>query len=53
MPPDWQTPLALLTVAIAAAWLLVRAWRRRSAARGCGSSGDDCGCATLRKKPRR
>jgi hypothetical protein len=52
---DWQTPIALLLVAIAASWLILRAWRkhRRAADSTCGSAGEGCGCSTLKKKLRR
>lgn len=50
MSSDWQTPLALLTVALAAGWLVVRALRKRRRARtGCGSDGEGCGCGRLGK----
>lgn len=41
MTPEIQTLLALLVVAIAAIWLVVRAMKKRRQP-GCGS-GDDCG----------
>jgi hypothetical protein len=55
MPADWQTPLALLVVALAAGWLVLRAvrQRRRAAAGACGSSEEGCGCASLKKNLRR
>ncbi len=54
MPADWQTPLAFLTVALAAGWLTVRAIRkRRRAATGCGSSDEGCGCSSLKKNLKR
>lgn len=54
MAADWQTPLALLTVACAAGWLLARAiHKRRRAATGCGSSDEGCGCSSLKKNLKR
>jgi hypothetical protein len=56
MPADWQTPLALLVVAIAAAGLLAPALRRlRSGAEakgGCASGGEGCGCTAVKKNLR-
>ncbi len=45
---DWQTPAALLVVAVALAWLVWRMLRARSKP-GCG---DACGCPTqtIKKK---
>ncbi len=50
LPPDWQTPAALLVVGIAATWLIRRILRAR-AKPGCGG---DCGCPSdeLKKKLR-
>lgn len=55
MSADWQTPLAFLAVALAAMWLLVRAWRkrRRAATGACGSSDEGCGCSSLKKNLKR
>lgn len=54
MPADWQTPLAFLTVALAAGWLIARAIRkRRRAATGCGSADEGCGCSSLKKNLKR
>ena len=54
MPADWQTPLAFLTVALAATWLLVRAINKhRRAATGCGSADEGCGCTSLKKNLKR
>jgi hypothetical protein len=39
---NWQTPLALLVVAITLALLLRSAWKKRRKP-GCGG---DCGCPT-------
>ncbi|MEN9840778.1 MAG: hypothetical protein RL376_578 [Verrucomicrobiota bacterium] len=52
MPANWQQPLALAVVSLAAAWLVLRAWRQRRAAStgGCGSGGEGgCGCSALKK----
>jgi hypothetical protein len=52
MIADWQTPLALLVVALAAAALLAPAQRRLRAGRaksGCASGGEGCGCSTVKK----
>ncbi|MCX6938353.1 MAG: hypothetical protein NTU80_10740 [Verrucomicrobia bacterium] len=53
MPATWQQPLALVVVALAAGWLILRAWRQRRASAttgGCGSGGDSgCGCSALKK----
>ncbi len=51
MSATWQQPLALAVVALAAAWLILRAWRKRRAATGgCGSGGEGgCGCSALKK----
>ena len=48
---DWQTPLVFVVTALAAGWLLARAWRkrRRTAAGGCGSAGEGCGCGSLKR----
>jgi hypothetical protein len=40
MNTDWQTPLALLVVAVTFALLLRGAWKKRKKP-GCGG---DCGC---------
>ena len=40
MNTDWQTPLALLVVALTLALLLRGAWKKRKQP-GCGG---DCGC---------
>lgn len=52
MITDWQTPLALAVVALAAAGLIISAWRkrRRAATGACGSSDEGCGCTALKKK---
>jgi len=51
---NWQTPVALAIVAIAAAALLLGAWKkRRRPGTGCGSSGERCGCTTVKKNLRR
>jgi hypothetical protein len=42
MPPDLQTIAALVVVALAAAWLIVRAVRKRKNP-GCGT---DCGAVS-------
>jgi hypothetical protein len=52
MPANWQQPLALTLVAVAAGWLILRAWRKRRATTtgGCGSGGEGgCGCSALKK----
>ncbi|MBC8010688.1 MAG: hypothetical protein H7067_11400 [Burkholderiales bacterium] len=51
---DWQTPLALAVVAIAAASLIIPAWRkhRRAATGACGSSDEGCGCSAIKKNLR-
>jgi hypothetical protein len=51
---DWQTPLVFVVTALAAGWLMARAWRkrRREAAGGCGSAGEGCGCGGLKKSGR-
>jgi hypothetical protein len=52
MIADWQTLLALLVVALAAAALLAPALRRLRAGRakpGCASGGEGCGCSTVKK----
>jgi hypothetical protein len=48
---DWQTPLVLVVTALAAGWLVARAWRkrRRATAGGCGSAGEGCACGELKK----
>ena len=56
MPADWQTPLALLVVAVAAASLLMPALRRLRAGAeakgGCASGGEGCGCTAVKKNLR-
>lgn len=53
MPTDWQTPAAFAAVLLAAGYLVRRAWKkRRAAATGCGSSGEGCGCAVVKKSLR-
>ena len=54
MPTDWQTPLALLTVLLAALGLLIPVWRKRrhAASGGCGSDGEGCGCSAVKKNLR-
>lgn len=56
MPADWQTPLALLVVAVAAASLLAPALRRLRAGTGakggCASDGGGCGCSAVKKNLR-
>ena len=54
MPADWQTPLAFLIVLLAAAGLLIPAWRkhRRAAKGGCASDGEGCGCSAVKKNLR-
>jgi hypothetical protein len=51
---DWQTPLSLAVVIVAAAGLLIRAWRkhRRPSAGGCASGGEGCGCSAVKKNLR-
>jgi hypothetical protein len=54
MSPATQSLLVFATVALAAAYLLVRAWRKHRRARtGCGSGDEGCGCTQLRKTLRR
>lgn len=51
---NWQTPVALVIVAIAAAALLYGAWKkRRRPGAGCGSDGQACGCSTVKKSLRK
>ena len=45
---DWQTPLALLVVALTLALLLRGAWKKRKTP-GCGG---DCGCPSQEFKDR-
>ncbi len=56
MASDWQTPLALLVVALAAAGLLAPALRRLRAGTeakgGCASGGEGCGCSAVKKNLR-
>ncbi len=54
MPADWQTPLAFLTVFLAALGLLIPVWRkrRRRASGGCSSEGEGCGCSAVKKNLR-
>ncbi len=54
MTSDWQTPLALIVVALAAASLLIPAWRkhRRKASGGCSSGDEGCGCSVVKKNLR-
>ena len=51
MISDWQTPVALAVVGIAAASLIIPAWRkhRRAASGACGSSEGGCGCSAVKK----
>ena len=44
MPTDWQTPLALAVTALAAAWLVRRAWRWRRNRHTHGACGGENGC---------
>jgi hypothetical protein len=55
MRADWQTPLALLVVALAAAALLAPALRRlrsSGAKSGCAAGGQGCGCSVAKKNLR-
>ena len=54
MPTDWQTPLAFAIVLLAAASLLIPAWRkrRRAASGGCSAEGEGCGCSAVKKNLR-
>lgn len=58
MSSDWQTPLALAVVALAAASLLVPAWRKHRRAfskdggAGCASGDEGCGCSAVKKNLR-
>lgn len=50
---NWQTPVALFVVALAAGGLLWSAWHRRHRpGTGCGSGGAGCGCDTVKKNLR-
>lgn len=46
---NWQTPLALLVVAITVALLVHGAWKRRKSGPGCGGG---CGCPSTDFKAR-
>lgn len=47
---SWQTPAALLVVALTAFALVYSAWRkRRRPGSGCGSGGEGCGCDAVKK----
>ncbi|MEY4488457.1 MAG: hypothetical protein RIQ79_965 [Verrucomicrobiota bacterium] len=51
---NWQTPVALLIVAIAAFALLYGAWKkRRRPGSACGSDGEGCGCTAVKKSLRK
>lgn len=57
MKTDWQTPLALAIVAVAALCLLIPAWRkyRRAFSKnngGCASGDEGCGCSAVKKNLR-
>ncbi len=49
---NWQTPLALLVVAVAFTLLVRSAWKkRRKPGSGC-AGGTDCGCPSTELKAR-
>lgn len=58
MSSDWQTPLSLAVVAVAAASLLVPAWRKyrrafsKNSGSGCASGDEGCGCSAVKKNLR-
>ncbi|AKC83650.1 hypothetical protein IMCC26134_14275 [Verrucomicrobia bacterium IMCC26134] len=51
---NWQTPVALLIVAVAAFALLLGAWKkRRRPGAGCGTGGESCGCTAVKESLRK